>query len=97
MKVQRVLLCNSGRLRPCRQRCGCDRDSASGEDKRGERVCISLNVDVMWSDVPSNVKALSKTNDHISYVGEDHIVFCLSISFLIICSLFFVDTFRNRG
>jgi len=40
--------------------------------KRGKRVWKSLNVDVIWSDVPSYVKALSKTNDHISYVDEDN-------------------------
>ena len=59
--------------------------------KRGKRVWKSLNVDVIWSDVPSYVKALSKTNDHISYVGEDntYIYVCILNFFNQFCVYFF--------
>ena len=56
-----------------------DTSAEREKKKRPRRNWESVNVAITWNDVPSYVKELSRTNDHISYVGGTsvHVAFLL--------------------
>ena len=82
-----------------------DTSAEREKKKRPRRNWESVNVAITWNDVPSYVKELSRTNDHISYVGGTECTWCFVVLFCRNCTCclkishfsFDVCLFVNRG